>query len=266
MKLLFLFWVLLLSTLWYAYLHKKTRISTKFIYSDNLLVIFFTLIFCSLFRAYSSISSMLFYFVITIPVLLGFSFVITMIRFWRTPKRTLIAQQNEIVSSADGNIIYIKKNNSGATPISIKNGLAAHLSEITQTNLIRDESWIIGINMTPFDVHKNCSPVSGQIIFNKHIKGQFLSLKDPESTIKNERNVLIIMSQENEYFGVVQTASKLVRRIDSYVKEGQMLKQGDWFGMIRLGSQVDIILPSSYKLHIEIGQQVYAKSTVIASK
>ncbi len=264
--LLFVVWVLCLSTLWYVYLHRKTRISTKFIYSDNLLVVFFTILFCFLAFTYSPIKSKIFYFIFCIPTILGFSFIITMIRFWRTPKRTLTAKPNEIVSPADGNIIYIRKVQSGETPISIKNGITAHLSEITQTDLINGESWIIGINMTPFDVHKNCAPVSGQVVLNKHINGSFLSLKDPYAVVRNERSTLIIRSEQNEFFGIVQTASKLVRRIDSYVENGQPIKQGDWFGMIRFGSQVDLILPSNYNLSVSVGQQVYAKKTVVAFK
>lgn len=264
--LLFVVWVLCLSTLWYVYLHRKTRISIKFIYSDNLIVSFFTILFCYLAFTYSPIKFKVFYFTFSIPTILGFSFIITMIRFWRTPKRALTAKPNEIVSPADGNIIYIRKVQLGETPMSIKNGITAYLSEIAQTDLINGESWIIGINMTPFDVHKNCAPVSGQVILNKHIKGSFLSLKDPYAVVRNERNTLIIRSEHGELFGVIQTASKLVRRIDTYIVNGQLLKQGDWFGMIRFGSQVDLILPSRYNLSVSVGQQVYAKKTIVASK
>lgn len=259
----------LISTFWYLYLHKKTRISLKYLYIDNLIVVLLTIFLLTILTTYF-VSSLLIlgYFVFLVPIILvfGFSFLITMYRFWRTPDRKVKAIEGEIVSPADGNVIYIKEVKAGDTPISIKNGLEAKLTEIADTELLDQDGWLVGINMTPFDVHKNCAPVSGNIILNKHIKGEFLSLKHPKALIRNERNTLVIKTNQNEHFGIIQTASKLVKRIDSYVNEKDTIKQGDWFGMIRFGSQVDIILPKSYKIKLELGQQVYAKKTIIASK
>lgn len=265
-KILYVLWVLALSTLWYLYLHRKTKIRKRYVYIDNLLVVLLTLSISWFLFSYVPISFKLTCFVLGVPLFLGFSFVLTMVRFWRTPNRKMNVQPNEIVSPADGNIIYIKKVAAGDVPVSIKKGVSAKLSEITQSDLLKQESWLIGINMTPFDVHKNCAPVSGEVVLNKHIKGSFLSLKDPNAIVRNERNTLIIKTKEDDYFGIVQTASKLVRRIDTYVEEGQGIKQGDWFGMIRFGSQVDLILPSNYIPNVILGQQVFAKTTIIAKK
>ena len=56
----------------------------------------------------------------------------------------------------------------------------------------------------------------------------------------------------------------MVRRIDSYVIQGQSVKQGDWIGMIRFGSQVDVILPINCQIQVAIKEQVYAGETIIA--
>ena len=189
-----------------------------------------------------------------------------MIRFWRTPKRKVKAKKNEIVSPADGNVLYIKKVESGETPISIKKGLKANLKEITTTDIGKSSSWLIGINMTPFDVHKNCTPIAGEVKLIKHIHGKFLSLKEPRALVENERVTIVLETKENEQIGIVQTASRLVRRIDTYVKEGDNLKQGAWYGMIRFGSQVDLIIPACYDIKVEVGHQIFAKSTIIAAK
>jgi phosphatidylserine decarboxylase len=206
-------------------------------------------------------------FIYALPIfpVLGFSFLLTMYRFWRTPSRKVLANGDDLASPADGNIIYIKSIDAGEVPISIKNGLEAKISEITETDLLNQGGWLIGINMTPFDVHKNCAPITGRIILNKHINGEFLSLKEPTALVRNERNTLVIETETGKYFGIVQTASKLVKRIDSYVKVGQEIERGDWFGMIRFGSQVDLIIPNSYTINVSLGQQVYAKTTTIAS-
>jgi len=253
-----------ISSLTYIYLHKKTRISLKFLYIDNLIVVLFTFISFLIIKNLISQNFHFLLFVICPILVLGFAFSLTMIRFWRTPNRKIIAKDNELISPADGNVLYIKKIEKGEVPISIKNGLKANLVEITQTDILQTPCWLIGINMTPFDVHKNCAPIEGKIILNKHISGKFLSLKEPKAIIENERNTLVIRN-EKMTIGVVQTASKLVRRIDSYVNVGDVIKKGHWFGMIRFGSQVDLIIPVSCKVHIKLGQQIFAKSTIIAS-
>ena len=257
--------IILISTLWYAYLHKKTRISLKYLYLDNIAVILPITLLTWWLSEILFLNGILL-FILNGVLVFGISFTYTMIRFWRTPHRKIIAKKGEIVSPADGNVIYIQKVEKGQVPVSIKKGLEAKIEEITQTDLLNQGGWLIGINMTPFDVHKNCAPIGGEIVLNKHINGEFLSLKEPRAIIRNERNTLVIKTEKNEFFGIVQTSSKLVKRIDSYVKVGQKIKVGDWFGMIRFGSQVDIIIPSEYKINVEYGQQLYAGESIIANK
>ena len=265
-----LFIILLLtgsiSTSWYFFLHQKTHIRKIFIWIDNIIVILLSTLFNYLTDSVFNHNSYLLHIVLSFVLVMGFSFTLIMYRFWRVPKRRVQVRPGEVLSPADGNIIYIVKVEAGNIPVSIKNGLEAPLRELMQTDIIAGPIWLIGINMTPFDVHVNSAPISGKVVLNKHIPGKFLSLKNPLALVNNERNTLVIETDEGEFFGVVQTASKLVRRIDSYVKEGQRIKQGDWFGMIRFGSQVDMVLPYHYNLKVNIGQQVFAKTTTIAYK
>ena len=117
--------------------------------------------------------------------------------------------------------------------------------------------------MTPLDVHKNCAPVEGKIVLNKHFDGEFLSLKHEEALRRNQRNTIVIDNPRGKV-GVVQTASRLVRRIVTYKKENDTVSKGEWYGMIKFGSQVDLIIPASCKVMAAIGQQVYARKTLIA--
>lgn len=263
-QLLLVLGTLVVSTLVYLYLHKKTRIRLKFLYIDNLIAAFLSVAVLFLIEKVlpNSLNWLLF---LLVPIfVLGFAFSLTMIRFWRTPNRKIKAADNELVSPADGNVIYIKKIETGEVPVSIKKGLEARIEEITQTDILSAPCWLIGINMTPFDVHKNCAPIDGKIILNKHIEGKFMSLKEPKAVIENERNTLVIKNDQMT-IGIVQTASKLVRRIDSYVNEGEEINRGKWFGMIRFGSQVDLIIPATCKVHVELGEQIFAKTSIIAS-
>ena len=196
-------------------------------------------------------------------LVLGIAFCLTMIRFWRTPTRRISAKDNEIVCPADGNVIYITRVEAGSVPVSIKGKNLSRLEELTKTDLLDKPCWLVGINMTPFDVHKNCAPIDGQIILNQHFNGKFLSLKDSTAISENERNTYVI-SNGKVKIGIVQIASRLVRRIDSYVTQGAHVKQGEWLGMIRFGSQVDVIIPIDYKVVVSIKEQTYAGETILA--
>jgi len=254
-----------ISILVYLYLHKKTKISLKYLYMDNIVAILLSVGLYLILVSFVSENHPWTFYIFSPFFVLGFAFMLTMLRFWRTPNRKIIASENEFISPADGNIIYISKVKSGETPFSTKKGIMVSLDEVTQTDLLKTPCWLIGINMTPFDVHKNCSPINGKVLLNKHIPGQFLSLKNPKATVVNERNTLVVQNDDLT-IGVVQTASRLVRRIDSYVKEGDIVSRGQWFGMIRFGSQVDVILPQTFKPVTKVGQQVYAKKSILAKR
>ena len=119
--------------------------------------------------------------------------------------------------------------------------------------------------MTLFDVHVNRAPIAGKVILNRHVAGKFLSLKDNAAMTENERNTMVF-STGSMSAGMVQIASKQVRRIVSYVAEGDHVQTGQRVGAILLGSQVDVVLP---KRHVSIlvkeGQQVYAGETILAN-
>ena len=251
---------IILSSGFYLYLNKKTGISLKYLLVDNILVIvlstsltFFLIIFVRLIYIYF----------FNIIIILFISFIFFIIRFYRTPIRKINAEYNDIISPSDGNIIYIKKLTAGKMPVSIKGKSLAKLNELTKTDILKIPCWLIGINMTIFDVHKNCAPISGEVILNQHFNGKFISLKLADSEIENERHTIVIQKGDL-MVGVVLIASRLVRRIDTYIKEGEHVQMGDWIGMIRFGSQVDILIPQYYNLTINVKDQVYARETIIA--
>lgn len=256
---------MVISTILYLYIRKKTGIRTRFIFIDNP-VVFSLSAGISVALYVTVFNRLLIPSLITVIILIPlFTLTLTMIRFWRTPARKCYANGHDIISPADGKIIYIKQIHNNEEPISVKNGKISRLSELTRTELLQEPCWLIGINMTPFDVHKNCAPISGKIILSQHFRGKFFSLKLINSESENERHTIVIQ-KEDMYVGVVQIASRLVRRIDTYIKEGDLIERGQWYGMIRLGSQVDIIIPETYILNVDLMEQVYAGKTILAKK
>lgn len=251
--------VALESSLMYVYLHKKTHISLSYLYKDNLIVI---LVVSAIgYWLQNAINEWTAVVAICLVPIIGL--LLTMVRFFRFPLRKPVKNEDAIVSPADGNIIYIKRIEKGDIPMSTKEGVTATLSEFANVEL-NYPCWIIGINMTPFDVHRNATPIAGKLIMNKHFDGKFLSLKDPNAIAQNERNTIVIDNGRHQV-GVVQTASKLVKRIVTYKQVGEQVDQCEWFGMIKFGSQVDVIIPCDYEIAVELKQQVYTRKTILAT-
>lgn len=191
--------------------------------------------------------------------------IIILWRFFRDPDRIPPGDENDILSPADGKVIYVKRIEKGKIPFSEKNGKKFSLKDYIQTDTLWNGGYLIGIEMTVLDVHVNRAPITGKINLLKLIKGKFLSMKREEAIIQNERAIIVV---ENEHLklGVVQIATRLVRSIISYIQEGEKVNRGDRIGMIRFGSQVDVILPERPPLRITVkpGEQVMAGLSIIA--
>jgi len=192
------------------------------------------------------------------------SLAVLLFRFYRDPERLTTQVEGAIVSPADGQIIYVYRSESSFLPVSTKHGRQYTLHELTRTSLQHEDSVVVGIAMNYLDVHVNRAPVSGTIMFHRHFPGRFGSLRDPAMVFQNERATTVIRTGELEV-AVVQIASRLVRQIVSYVKPGQTVRTGERIGVIRLGSQVDLVIPlrPDLMLHAKVGDHVVAGQSII---
>ncbi|ETW98428.1 MAG: hypothetical protein ETSY1_18760 [Candidatus Entotheonella factor] len=187
-------------------------------------------------------------------------------RFFRDPERRIPTEAGAIVSPADGTVIYVKPIREGQIPWAEKQGRTFSLAEFVQADVLPQGGVLIGIAMNYLDVHVNRSPMAGRIRLLRHIKGLFLSLKRREAILENER-VLTIIDNGRFQIGVVQIASRLVRKIVPYVREGAHLQRGERLGMIRFGSQVDVVLPQLPELQIAVtpGMKLQAGTSILAT-
>lgn len=170
-----------------------------------------------------------------------------------------------IVSPADGRVLYVRKIEND-TFIWYKEKKIP-LKEIVWADDIKVHSgYIIGVYMSPFDVHVNRSPISGKVIKTTHFKGKFLRMRKKESELLNERNFIVLEHEKGFRTIVIQIAAFAVGKIDCYVKENMGVKLGQRIGRVRLGSQVDIIICGLPELKIlkKPGEKVLAGETVIA--
>jgi phosphatidylserine decarboxylase len=193
------------------------------------------------------------------------TFIAILARFYRDPERSPKETRNVILSPADGKVIYVNHVQKGSSLVSTKSKIKFRLGEIMSTDLLADAAYLVGIEMNILNVHVNRSPIKGNVVFRKRIKGKFMSLRRQESEILNER-VATVIGNGTFKVGVVQISSRLVRKINSYVGEGDTLDIGQKIGAIVFGSQVDMVIPELENLKIEVkpGDEVKAGISVIA--
>jgi phosphatidylserine decarboxylase len=196
---------------------------------------------------------------------MGMAFGILLYRFYRDPERTPPDRPNVIVSPADGVVIYVRKSADGVLPVSTKKGRNYKLVELTKTPMCSGDAVVVGISMSFLDVHVNRVPCSGRVAFREHFHGLFGSLCAPEMVFENERATTVIEKDGFEV-AIVQIASRLVRQIAVFVREGQEVALGERMGVIRLGSQVDLVLTARENLKIVVkpGDRVTAGESIVA--
>ena len=180
--------------------------------------------------------------------IIGFLLTFFVVWFFRDPDRKTPNIKNKIISPADGKICLIDK--------------AKPPKELSMDS---KEMFRICVFMNVFNVHVNRSPVKGTIREIVYKKGQFLNASLDKASEKNERNSLIIETDDNKEIIVTQIAGLIARRILSFVSNKDKIDVGERFGLIRFGSRVDIYLPEGSKAAVKIGDTVKAGETIIGS-
>jgi phosphatidylserine decarboxylase len=186
-------------------------------------------------------------------------------RFFRDPERTVPEGEDIVVSPAEGQVIYVKRSADGQVPVSEKQGRSYRLDELVRTPLDVGEAIIVGIALSFLDVHVNRAPVGARVLTQRKFPGPFRSLKDPSAVFVNER-ATTLLEHRGTQIAVVLIASRLVRRITSFVKAGDDVAIGQRIGVIRFGSQVDLVLPARGDVDVLVkpGQRVRAGETIVA--
>ena len=118
--------------------------------------------------------------------------------------------------------------------------------------------------MSPFNMHSNKYPISGIVKSVVYHPGKYMVAWHPKSSELNEHSTIVIEGQDGKEILVRQIAGAVARRIVTYAKVGDVVKQGDELGFIKFGSRVDIFLPSDTEVEVPILQQVRANKSIIA--
>ncbi|OGP10383.1 MAG: phosphatidylserine decarboxylase [Deltaproteobacteria bacterium GWA2_45_12] len=168
------------------------------------------------------------------------------VSFFRNPKRACPEEHGILVVPADGKVLSI--------------------DTVQEDRFLKDRVKRVCIFMSPANVHVNRAPVSGLVEKVSYNKGKFFPAYAQKASLDNEQNAVVVRNEGGERILFIQIAGWLARRIVCYAKEGDVLKGGAIYGLIRFGSRMDVYFPMHYEVKVSIGQNVKAGETVLASK
>jgi phosphatidylserine decarboxylase len=168
--------------------------------------------------------------------------------FFRDPSRPAPAAPGLVVSPADGKVVDVE--------------------ELAHDDHVGGPAVKIGIFLSIFNVHINRAPMSGRVIGLRYRPGKYLNALRPESARENEQLAVMIETDDGHHRGIVvrQITGAIARRIVCWLKPGDELKRGEQFGMIKLGSRTELVLPNESGLTVRVqdGDRVKAGTSILA--
>jgi phosphatidylserine decarboxylase len=163
--------------------------------------------------------------------------------FFRDPDRTSPIDANFVLSPADGRVLVAGPAVASASP---------------------PGSWQqVSIFLSPMDVHINRIPASGRVTKVAFTRGKFLPAYRHEAASANERSEIWI-DHDGQSIVARQIVGILARRVVCRAQKGAEVRAGDRYGIMKFGSRMDIFLPTTATLKVEVGQTVRGGETVIA--
>ncbi len=197
------------------------------------------------------------------------------VNFWRDPDRKIPKDEGILVSPADGHVMFARREKAtGRRPSSkeLEDSKVEHDSvtgtwfpsplenpldfsteqrfeAIEEGEESDDDVWRVAIFMSPLDVHVNRSPCQATIERMEHRvgkgrrRGPFLPAMKKESE-NNERVRTVFLTDNGTRIEVCQISGALARTIVPWLTIDAKVRRGQRYGMIRLGSRVDIRVPA----------------------
>lgn len=165
--------------------------------------------------------------------------------FFRDPIRHVPEniKENEIISPADGKVMMIE--------------------EIQENEYLKSRTKMIGIFLSPLNVHVNRIPISGKVDFYQYIKGDYIAAFNHKSSERNERTIIGIQGANFKIL-FKQIAGFVARRIVCNLRAGDNVRIGEKFGMIKFGSRVDVLMPVNSNIKVSVNQKVIGGETILA--
>lgn len=167
--------------------------------------------------------------------------------FFRDPDRTVPTRDGLVISPADGMVQLIVD--------------AVPPPELEMGDRPRPR---ISVFLNVFDVHVNRVPMGGVVARARYKAGRFHNAALDKASDENERMSIRVTMPDGRDIGFVQIAGLVARRILCDLREGQTVRTGERYGLIRFGSRCDIYLPEGVSPLVCVGQRAIGGETVLA--
>jgi len=170
---------------------------------------------------------------------------IFIVSFFRDPERTIPADTEALLSPADGTIIGV--------------------GEVEEPDFPGGRAFRVSIFLTPFNVHVNRAPRTGRVTAVRYFKGRFVAATRGDCDKVNEQFWLDLEEPNGRLLRVKQVAGAVARRIVCWARPNEELKAGDRYGMIKLGSRTDVLMPAGEprEVLVKAGDAVRGGATVL---
>jgi phosphatidylserine decarboxylase len=175
-------------------------------------------------------------------IILAVFFLVFSLNFFRDPERTPPNRKDVVVAPADGKVLLIK--------------------DVQNNQVINGKARQVSIFMSPLNVHVNRIPIDGIVRNVRYIEGKFIAAFEDKADEENERSEFVIESSHGNVL-FTQVAGFVARRIVYEMKEGEEVKMGNRFGMIKFGSRVDVVVPADWILKVSKDDIVTAGETIL---
>ena len=208
----------------------------------GLLLILFTLLFIVNVTVFHTAGKSLCF---PIVLIVSMALYLVILNFFRSPYRRFpFDSEGLVIAPADGTIVAIE--------------------EVMENEILHRKCLQISVFMSVFNVHANWFPVNGTVEHVSHQDGRFMAAYLPKSSVENERSAVVIRTRGGEDVLARQIAGAMARRIVTYAKAGDRCRVDDQMGFIKFGSRVDVYLPTSVEVLVEMDQKVTGNQTPLA--
>ncbi len=162
--------------------------------------------------------------------------------FFRDPTRMVPPGEGLVISGGDGKVVAVE--------------------EIENDPFIDGPATQISVFLSIVNVHVNRIPISGVVKLRQRIEGQFKLAFKEEASGDNAQMVLGIEGEQGRVL-IKQIVGFVARRIVCNVQEGDEVRIGDRFGLIRFGSRIDVIVPAGTDIRVKNGDRVRGGETIL---
>lgn len=207
-------------------------------------VVFYSALFLALAAAFGALAAFV-HWTFLVGAVAAIGLWVFLVSFFRDPERTIPTDTIALLSPADGTVIGV--------------------GEVEEPDFPGGRAFRVSIFLSPFNVHVNRAPRTGKVVGLRYFKGCFVAATRGNCDQVNEQFWLDIEEPGGRLVRIKQVAGAVARRIVCWARPNEELRAGERYGMIKLGSRTDVLMPAGEPMDVlvKVGDKVKGGATVL---